>query len=72
MAISDLNLTIVFILSSFDVVFFSIWRIAILYFLQCPLYQIGSVLGCLHHFLYMAFIGVYCDSSLVCMRYSAK
>ena len=33
-----LNLSIVFILSSFDVVFFSIWRIAILYFLRCPLY----------------------------------
>ena len=38
-----LNLTIVFILSSFDVVFFSIWQIAIRSFLQCPLYQIGSV-----------------------------
>ena len=33
-----LNLSIVIILSSFDVVFFSIWRITILSFLQCPLY----------------------------------
>ena len=33
-----LNLSIVIILSSFDVVFYSIWRIAILSFLQCPLY----------------------------------
>ena len=33
-----LNLSIVIILSSFDVVFFSIWRIAILSFLPCPLY----------------------------------
>ena len=33
-----LNLSIVIILSSFEVVFFSIWRIAILSFLQCPLY----------------------------------
>ena len=48
MAISDLNIniTIVFIIFSFYIVFFSIWQIAILSFLQCPHCQIGSVLGC--------------------------
>ena len=40
-------------------------------FLQCPLCQIGSVIGFLHLFLYMAVVGVYCGTSLLCMLYSA-
>ena len=59
MAISDLYLTIVFILSSFYVVFFS--SMSSLSNRKCP--RMSSSLS---------IYGVYCDSSLVCMLYSTK
>ena len=50
------------------IVFFSVWQIAILSFLQCPLYQIGNVLVT---FYYMSVGGVYCDSPFLGMLCNA-